>query len=133
MKTRALMPKNSPMKERIAAVMRKASPQRSRLKRLGKTPPKRVTTSKLINPDSDAYDHRQRLWHHYRVDQFARSDPFGWSLPQPFKPRSLGCRLSHYRRDSFLHRRILWHQGACLLFHPRMAAGTDLRGIQTSR
>src|SRR5436190_5537733 len=50
MKTRALMPKNSPMKERIAAVMRKASPQRSRLKRLGKTPPKRVTTSKLINP-----------------------------------------------------------------------------------
>src|SRR5438552_4060057 len=49
-KTRALMPKNSPMKERIAAVMRKASPQRSKLKRLGKTPPKMVTTIKLINP-----------------------------------------------------------------------------------
>src|SRR5881396_1542255 len=49
-KTRALMPKNSPMKERIAAVMRKASPQRSKLKRLGKTPPKKVTTIKLINP-----------------------------------------------------------------------------------
>src|SRR5438046_4326583 len=38
------------MKERIAAVMRKASPQRSKLKRLGKTPPKMVTTIKLINP-----------------------------------------------------------------------------------
>src|SRR5437762_5796607 len=30
--------------------MRKASPQRSKLKRLGKTPPKMVTMIKLINP-----------------------------------------------------------------------------------